>query len=153
MFMDSFTNSIFNRSSIFGAVGTSLVKGIKVSGISFQDNNGTTNDQVTVDLSTDPSSVNISNNNSASVTIIATRIPFNIQNLISLGALSSQNGNPLGGNTGVRPPEGGIISPLLGGEGSDASAGNLYQGVNPFEFLSLLIFVSVIPFTGESNLS
>lgn len=199
LFMDSFTNSIFNGSSVFGAVGTSLVKGIEVSGINFQDNNGT-NDQVTVSMSADPSIVT---NNTGSVAIIATRIPFNIQNLMSLGALSSQeqNGNPFGNNIGVSPSEGGMMSPFLGNVGVDV-ARNLSQSINPFDFLSNLqigstnlvnpdwsspqsatmdlkgkdmviedsdtykniqattsqhtldlIFVSVIPFTGEANLS
>lgn len=196
MLVDSFTNSIFNGSSVFGAVGTSLVKGIEVSGINFQDNNGT-NDQVTVSMSADPSIVT---NNTGSVGIIATRIPFNIQNLMSLGALSSQeqNGNPFGGNIGVSPSEGGMMSPLLGNVGADV-VGNLSQNINPFDFISNLqigstnlvnpdwsspqsatmdlkgkelgidsdnykniqattsqntldlIFVSVIPFTGEAN--
>ena len=198
MFMDSFTNGIFNGSSVFGAVGTSLVKGIEVSGINFQDNNGT-NDQITVSMGADPSIVT---NNTGSVAIIATRIPFNIQNLMSLGTLSSQeqNGNPFGGNIGVSPSEGGMMSPFLGNVGADV-VGNLSQSINPFDFLSNLqigstnlvnpdwsspqsatmdlkgkdlgidsdtykniqvttsqntldlIFVSVIPFTGEANLS
>jgi PsbP-like protein len=199
LFMDSFTNSIFNGSSVFGAVGTSLVKGIEVSGINFQDNNGT-NDQVTVSMSADPSIVT---NNTGSVGIIATRIPFNIQNLMSLGALSSQeqSGNPFGGNIGVSPSEGGMMSPFLGNVGVNVVS-NLSQSINPFDFLSNLqigstnlvnpdwsspqsatmdlkgkdmgiedsdtykniqattsqhtldlIFVSVIPFTGEPNLS
>jgi hypothetical protein len=199
LFMDSFTNSIFNGSSVFGAVGTSLVKGIEVSGINFQDNNGN-NDQVTVSMSADPSIVT---NNTGSVGIIATRIPFNIQNLMSLGALSSQeqSGNPFGGNIGVSPSEGGMMSPFLGNVGVNVVS-NLSQSINPFDFLSNLqigstnlvnpdwsspqsatmdlkgkdmgiedsdtykniqattsqhtldlIFVSVIPFTGEPNLS
>ena len=36
-FMNSFANSIFNCSSTFGAVGTSMVNGIKVSGITIED--------------------------------------------------------------------------------------------------------------------
>ena len=198
MFMDSFTNGIFNGSSVFGAVGTSLVKGIEVSGINFQDNNGT-NDQITVSMGADPSIVT---NNTGSVAIIATRIPFNIQNLMSLGTLSSQeqNGNPFGGNIGVSPSEGGMMSPFLGNVGADVVR-NLSQSINPFDFLSNLqigstnlvnpdwsspqsatmdlkgkdlgidsdtykniqvttsqntldlIFVSVIPFTGEANFS
>jgi len=38
LFMDSFTNSIFNGTSIFGGLGTSMVNGIKVSGISLESN-------------------------------------------------------------------------------------------------------------------
>jgi hypothetical protein len=192
MFMDSFTNSIFNGSSVFGGVGTSMINGIKVSGINFQDNSGS-NDQVTVNLNSDSSIVN---NNTGSVTIIAMRIPFNIQNLMSLGALSSQeqNNNPFGSNTGINPFGGGMMSPFLGNGGA---VGNLSQSINPFGFLSGLqigstnlvnpdwsipqsvtmdlkgrvissdvnnnirptafadtldlVFVSVIPFTGEEN--
>ena len=36
-FMNSFADSIFNGSSTFGAVGTSMVNGIKVSGITIED--------------------------------------------------------------------------------------------------------------------
>ena len=44
-FMNSFADSIFNGSSTFGAVGTSMVNGIKVSGISIEDktNNSVSN--------------------------------------------------------------------------------------------------------------
>ena len=79
MFMDSFANSIFNGSSVFGAAGISLVDGIKVSGINFQNNiNGSRNDQVTVCLNPDSSIVN---NNTSSVTIIALRVPVRYREL------------------------------------------------------------------------
>ena len=90
MFMDSFTNSIFNGTSIFGGVGTSLVEGIRISGISIIDNKNQTDDKVTVNLSAD-SSASIADSNSRSVTVVAMRIPFNLQNLISLGALTLTN--------------------------------------------------------------
>ena len=38
MFMESFANSIFNGTSIFGGLGTSMVNGVKVSGIAMNDN-------------------------------------------------------------------------------------------------------------------
>ena len=39
MFMNSFANSIFNKSSIFGGLETSMVNGVIVRGIGL-DNNG-----------------------------------------------------------------------------------------------------------------
>jgi hypothetical protein len=40
MFVDSFANSIFNGTSVFGGLGTSMVEGVRVSGIAL-NNNGT----------------------------------------------------------------------------------------------------------------
>jgi hypothetical protein len=135
MFMDSFANSIFNGSSIFSGIGTSMVNGIKVSGINTQDSNNDTNARVTVSLSADSSTA--INNNMGSVTVIAMRIPFNIQNLISLGTLSSseQDTNLFDGSTGINPFEGAIMPPYLG-DGGEEGAGNISQSVNPFDFLS-----------------
>jgi hypothetical protein len=38
MFLDSFANSIFNGTSTFAGVGTSIVDGIEVNGISLDKN-------------------------------------------------------------------------------------------------------------------
>ncbi len=136
LFMDSFTNSIFNGTSIFGGVGTSLVDGIKISGISIIDNKNQTDDKVTVNLSAD-SSASIADNNSRSVTVVAMRIPFNLQNLISLGVLSSnqQDSSLLNGNIADNniPFGGGMIPPFVGN--SETMNGG---DVNPFDFLSEL---------------
>lgn len=102
MFMESFANSIFNGSSIFGGVGTSMVNGVQVSGIVL-NNNGT----LSVTLSGSPKgptgdgTTNMTNNSvptSAStkpldsVSIVATRIPINVADILSLAALSSSQG-------------------------------------------------------------
>jgi hypothetical protein len=80
---------LFNGSSAFGAAGISFVYGIKVSGMNFQDNNGS-NGQVTVSLSPDSSFVD---NSTSSVIILLLRIPFNTENLMLLGTLRSEEKN------------------------------------------------------------
>jgi hypothetical protein len=125
LLMNSFTNSIFNGSSTFGAVGTSMIEDIKISGItiaegnepgrnSLTDNNAQDND--TDDLTVNLISSDIDSNDS--VTIIAARIPFNIQDILSLASMSEEN--PLSNE----------MIPFAG-EG-------LSQGFNPFEFVSNL---------------
>lgn len=102
MFMDSFANSIFNGSSIFGGVGTSMVNGVKVSGIAL-NNNGTLS--VTLggspEVPTGDGTTNMINNSVStsvstkpldSVSVIATRIPINVADILSLAALSSSQG-------------------------------------------------------------
>jgi hypothetical protein len=95
-FMNSFADSIFNGSSTFGAVGTSMVNGIKVSGISIEDKtnnsvsnfsspNDEENTHVTVSLTSS------ANNSNSSVSVIAIRIPFNIQNMLSLASLNEES--------------------------------------------------------------
>ena len=116
MFMESFVNSIFNGSSIFGGVGTSMVNGVKVSGIAL-NNNGT----LSVTLSRSPevptgdSTTNMINNSVStsastkpldSVSVIATRIPINVADILSLAALSSSQGmdnNMMMGDMGFNP--------------------------------------------------
>ena len=97
MFMNSFANSIFNGSSIFGGLATSMVNDVKVSGIGL-DNNGS---QLSVTLSGIPQEVLGGNNtasttndttemtianSSNSVTVIAMRIPINTADILSLAA-------------------------------------------------------------------
>ena len=97
MFMNSFANSIFNGTSIFGGLGTSMVNNVKVSGISL-DNNGS---QLSVTLNGTPTELSgrnntvsmkndtITKNSSNSVSIIAMRIPINMADILSLAATSS----------------------------------------------------------------
>jgi hypothetical protein len=105
LFMDSFTNSIFNGTSIFGGIGTSMVNGIKVSGIGWNNNES----QLSVTLSEKPMET-LGGNNTAntnndtdttattttnsynSVSVIAMRIPINMADIISLAAASSSQG-------------------------------------------------------------
>ncbi|HYZ59645.1 MAG TPA: PsbP-related protein [Nitrososphaeraceae archaeon] len=105
-FMESFTNSIFNGTSIFGGVGTSMVNGVKVSGISLDSNesrllvtlSGTptqllgrnnttslTNDTTSTTTTTNAESLN-------SVTVIAMMIPINLADILSLAQASSSQG-------------------------------------------------------------
>jgi hypothetical protein len=102
---------LFNGSSAFGAAGISFVYGIKVSGMNFQDNNGS-NGQVTVSLSPDSSFVD---NSTSSVIILLLRIPFNTENLMLLGTLRSeeQNINPFGLSTTIDPFGKGMMFPFL----------------------------------------
>ncbi|HEU4823247.1 MAG TPA: hypothetical protein VFS97_07475 [Nitrososphaeraceae archaeon] len=102
MFMSSFANSIFNGTSIFGGVGTSMVNGVRVSGIGL-DKSGS---QLSVTLSGAPTEV-IGVNNTAgtrndtmvttttnfsnSVSLIAMRIPINMADILSLAAAASSS--------------------------------------------------------------
>lgn len=102
MFMSSFANSIFNGTSIFGGVGTSMVNGVRVSGIGL-DKSGS---QLSVTLSGAPTEV-IGLNNTAgtrndtmvttttnfsnSVSLIAMRIPINMADILSLAAAASSS--------------------------------------------------------------
>jgi PsbP-like protein len=103
LFMESFTNSIFNGTSIFGGVGTSMVNGVKVSGISLDSNES----RLLVTLSGTPTQLLGRNNNTSltndttltttttnaeslnSVTVIAMRIPINLADILSLAQASS----------------------------------------------------------------
>lgn len=115
LFLDSFANSIFNGTSTFGGVGTSIVNGIEVSGITIDKNQN----RLSVILSTTATEVGIDNNitgtettttttastspttaASNSVSIIAMRIPINIADILSMAAASSSNDNVLVNATG-----------------------------------------------------
>ena len=107
-FLDSFADSIFNGTSTFGGVGTSIVNGIEVSGITIDKSQN----RLSVILSTTATDVGIDNNitgtettttttastspttaASNSVSIIAMRIPINIADILSMAAASSSNDN------------------------------------------------------------
>jgi len=101
LFMDSFANSIFKGTSTFAAVGTSIVDGLEVSGISLDksqnklsvalsrtatqvggdNNNITSTDTIITALSSIP--------NSNSVSVIAMRIPISKSDILSIAAASS----------------------------------------------------------------
>ena len=100
MFMDSFTNSIFNGTSTFAGVGTSIVDGVEVSGISLDKSQN----QLSITLSstktqgegsndgissTDANIAPLSSSNSSSVSIIAMRIPISTSDILSIAAASS----------------------------------------------------------------
>jgi hypothetical protein len=113
LFLDSFANSIFNGTSTFGGVGTSIVNGIEVSGITIDKSQN----RLSVILSNTATEVGIDNNitgtdttttastspttaASNSVSIIAMRIPINIVDILSMAAASSSNDNVLVNATG-----------------------------------------------------
>ena len=106
LFMDSFANSIFNGTSIFGGVGTSMVNGVKVSGIisdssrsrlsvtlsgtptqmlGTNNTTGLTNDTTSTVTTTNAEPLN-------SVSVIAMRIPINLADILSLAQASSSQG-------------------------------------------------------------
>jgi hypothetical protein len=102
MFMDSFANSIFNGTSTFAGLGTSIVDGIEVSGISLDKSQN----QLSVTLSQPATQVGGSNNNitstnttstissipnSNSVSVIAMRIPISTSDILSMAAASSSS--------------------------------------------------------------
>ena len=111
LFLDSFANSIFNGTSTFGGVGTSIVNGIEVSGITIDKSQN----RLSVILSNTATEVGIDNSItgtettttstspatavSNSVSIIAMRIPINIADILSMAAASS-NDNLLDNATG-----------------------------------------------------
>ncbi|MGB7665295.1 MAG: hypothetical protein WBL67_21370 [Nitrososphaeraceae archaeon] len=101
-----------------------MVNGIKVSGISIEDKtnnsvsnfsspNDEENNHVTVSLTSS------ANNSNSSVSVIAIRIPFNIQNMLSLASLSEES----------------TISDISG-ETNPLENQELFQDFNPFELLS-----------------
>jgi hypothetical protein len=104
LFTDSIANSIFNGTSTFAGVGTSIVDGIDVSGISLdksqnklsvilsrtattqveEDNNNTISTDTTI---TELSSIPYSN----PVSVIAMRIPISTSDILSIAAASSSS--------------------------------------------------------------
>ncbi|HZA47553.1 MAG TPA: hypothetical protein VE521_01360 [Nitrososphaera sp.] len=107
MFMDSFANSIFNGTSTFAGVGTSIVDGVEVNGISLdkiQNQLSVTlsrtaatqvqgsNDNIT---SADTTITSLSIPNSNSVSVIAMRIPISMSDILSIAAASSSSSSSL----------------------------------------------------------
>ena len=123
MFMDSFANSIFNGTSTFAGVGTSIVDGVEVSGISLEKSQN----QLSVTLSHTAIQVGGSNNNITSidtnitqssipnfnsVSVIAMRIPISKSDILSIAAASSSSSslNTLDGEIGDSAIENGLNS-------------------------------------------
>jgi hypothetical protein len=107
MFMYSFANSIFNGTSTFASVGTSIVDGVEVNGISLdkiQNQLSVTlsrtaatqvqgsNDNIT---SADTTITSLSIPNSNSVSVIAMRIPISMSDILSIAAASSSSSSSL----------------------------------------------------------
>lgn len=106
MFMDSFANSIFNGTSTFAGVGTSIVDDVEVSGISLDKSQN----QLAVTLSHRATQVEGSNNNLTvtdttiaqssipdfnSVSVIAMRIPISTSDILSIAASSPSSSSSL----------------------------------------------------------
>jgi hypothetical protein len=102
MFMDSFANSIFNGTSTFAGVGTSIVDGVQISGISLDKSQN----QLTITLSRTATQVRGANNvtdtdtttiptsnipNSDSVSVIAMRLPISMSDILSMATASSSS--------------------------------------------------------------
>lgn len=140
MFMDSFANSIFNGTSTFAGVGTSIVDGVQVSGISLDKSHN----QLSITLSRTATQVRGANNvtdtdtttiptsnipNSDSVSLIAMRLPISMSEILSMatGSSSSSGLDVLDSGTGDDTTENQLSS-----FPSDSSS------LNPFLLLSSL---------------
>lgn len=140
MFMDSFANSIFNGTSTFAGVGTSIVDGVQVSGISLDKSHN----QLSITLSRTATQVRGANNvtdtdtttiptsnipNSDSVSLIAMRLPISMSEILSMatGSSSSSGLDVLDSGTGDDTTENQLSS-----FPSDSSS------FNPFLLLSSL---------------
>jgi hypothetical protein len=142
LFLDSFANSIFNGTSTFGGVGTSIVNGIEVSGITIDKSQN----RLSVILSNTATEVGIDNNitgtetttastspttpASNSVSIIAMRIPINIADILSMAASSSSSSSSSSNDNVLDNATGDI------GENQDDSFSS--DSFSPFSLLSNL---------------
>lgn len=84
--------NIFNSSSLFGALGTSMVNGVKVTGVSVLPNN-----DVSVTLKyiiTNPTNTTLP----GGVTVTVIRVPMNLRDLISVVSTLSNNTSNTGNN-------------------------------------------------------
>jgi hypothetical protein len=138
MFMDSFANSIFNGTSTFAGVGTSIVDGVEVSGINLdksqnqlsvtldrsvqvqRSNNSITSTDTTIAASSIPSS--------NSVSVIAMRIPISMSDILSMASDSSSPSSSL------NALDGGIGDSITENQDSPFSSDTF----NPFSLLSSL---------------
>ncbi|HKG71902.1 MAG TPA: hypothetical protein VKA87_08380 [Nitrososphaeraceae archaeon] len=140
LFMDSFANSIFNGTSTFAGVGTSIVDGIDVSGIRLDKSQnklsvtlsraattpvaGGGNNNIT---STDTTITALNIPNSNSVSVIGMRIPISTSDILSIAAVSSSSPS-------LNAPDGSI--------GDDTTENQLNSfpsdSFNPFSLLSTL---------------
>jgi hypothetical protein len=140
MFMDSFANSIFNATSTFAGVGTSIVDGVEVSGINFDKSQN----QLSITLDRSAIQVQGSNNNitstdttiaassipsSNSVSVIAMRIPISMSDILSMAAASSSSSSSL------NALDGGVGDSTTENQVSSFSSSDTF---NPFSLLSSL---------------
>ena len=138
MFMDSFANSIFNGTSTFAGVGTSIVDGVEVSGINLdksQNQLSVTLDRSAIQVqrsnsitSTDTTIAASSIPSSNSVSVIAMRIPISMSDILSMAADSSSS------SSSFNALDGGIGDSITENQDSPFSSDTL----NPFSLLSSL---------------
>jgi hypothetical protein len=139
LIMDSFANSIFNGTSTFAGVGTSIVDGLEVSGIILDKSQNQLS--VTVSDTAAKQAERVINNitgtnrsittsatpSSNSVSVIAMRIPISALDILSIGAATSSSSS---------------IARLDGviGDNSTENPRNVFSsdGFNPFSLLSSL---------------
>jgi len=139
LFMDSFANSVFNGTSTFAGVGTSIVQGVQVSGIRLD----ASQNQLSITLSrtatqarggdnitaTDTTTIPSSNvPNPDSVSVIAARIPISMSDILSIAAASSSSSSFDTRDSGI-------------GNGATENQLNPFpsdSGFNPFLLLSRL---------------
>jgi hypothetical protein len=139
LFMESFAYSIFNGTSSFAGVGTSIVEGVQVSGIRLD----ASQNQLSITLSrtatqarggdnitaTDTTTIPSSNvPNRESVSVIAARIPMSISEILSIAAASSSSSSFETRDSGI-------------GNGTTENQLNRFpsdSGFNPFLLLSRL---------------
>ena len=137
MFMDSFANSIFNATSTFAGVGTSIVDGVEVSGINLDKSHnqlsitlsrsaiqGSNNSITSTDTTITASSIPSSN----SVSVIAMRIPISMSDILSMAAASSSSSSSL------NALDGGVGDSTTENQVSSFSSDTF----NPFSLLSSL---------------
>jgi hypothetical protein len=140
MFMDSFANSIFNATSTFAGVGTSIVDGLEVSGINLDKSQN----QLSITLSRSAIQVQGSNNSisstddttiaassipsSNSVSVIAMRIPISMSDILSMAAASSPS------SSSFTAPNDGVGDSTTENQVSSFPSGTF----NPFSLLSSL---------------
>ena len=136
LFLNAFGNSIFNGSSVFTAFGTSVVNGIKVIGMNISEGDTGELDgavpnkgQLSVTLSGSATDQKNSSGNS-SVTVIALRMPINMNNLLSpQGLLGLASAAADSSDISSPPFMGGEFDNSMGGFGEESS-------FNPFSILS-----------------
>ncbi|HJT46975.1 MAG TPA: hypothetical protein VJ729_02245 [Nitrososphaeraceae archaeon] len=150
----SFANKIFNASSLYGSVGISMVKGVKVTSINLLENN-----EISVTLRHSPAAAAAAadtSDNSISaattsaptpppappsrVTVTAIRAPLNLKDLISLAAAQSSRtgGNMSNTMSNSMMMGGGGPMQAFGGAGAAAAGGdnNSTNQFNPMAFLT-----------------
>jgi hypothetical protein len=136
LFMNAFGDSVFNGSSVFAALGSSMVDGIKIIGMNLSGevsdelggNDISSDKQLSVTLLGSPNDPQVGGGNS-SVTVVAARIPVDISKMLSLQGL-------MGLASATESSDNGL-SPFMGGEFGDSIGGAFQQGSpNPFGFLS-----------------